>query len=222
MEALKIHDYGSSKMQDAVVINRVLSGEKELYEILLRRYNQTLYRAVRSYLKEDEVEDTMQDTYIKAYQKLDQFKGDSLFSTWLIRIGINEALQRIRKKKRSHIVSLNQPYEQNDKVIQLPDTNTMNPEKQIINSENRQLLERSIVELPEKYRVVYMLREVEGMDNAEIANCLSLSESNVKVRLHRAKNLLKESLFKFSSETTVFEFGDKRCDCIVNNVMQLI
>ncbi len=218
MEALSVDKFTAIKISDTEVVKRVLKGEKELFEILIRRNNQTLYRVIRSYLNsEDDIKDIMQDSYIKAYQKLEQFNEMAAFSTWLIRIGINEALQFLRKSKR---VSNNFGKKETiDAVFQLPDTNQMNPEKQLIKIETRALVERAIDLLSEKYRAVFVLHEVEGMTNPEIAACLDLSDANVKVRLHRAKKYLKEELYKLSSDATVFEFGNHKCDAVVLNVM---
>lgn len=219
MNAIKKADYKTTKMPDIVVIQRVLDGEKELFEILVRRYNQTLYRVIRSYLKlEEDIEDTMQDTYLKAFGKLHQFKDDAAFSTWLVRIGINEALQRIRK--RSSVQSLKNVQAEND-VFQ-PESQQMNPEKKAIQNETRLLLEKAVDQLPEKYRVVYVLREVEKMDHKSIAKCLGLSEGNVKVRFHRSKEMLKEIFCKLSNDVELFEFGDSRCDKLTSYVMQKI
>lgn len=208
-------------MADGTVIERVLGGEKELYEILMRRYNQALYRAVRSYLrKADDVEDAMQEAYLKAYAKLGQFKGDSSFSTWLIRIGINEALQQLRKERTLHV------HRNADvgpgQLHRIPDNGQMNPEQRTMEGENRRLLEQAIDALPEGYRAVYMLREVEGMDVAGTARCLELSESNVKVRLHRAKEMLKEAIWKQHATARAFEFGNTHCDRLVEAVMARI
>lgn len=219
MKALKKTDYKTTQIPDDIVINRILDGEKELFEILMRRYNQTLYRAVRSYLRsEKEIEDTMQDTYLKAFWKLRQFKNNAAFSTWLVRIGINEALQRIRKRSnRQSIKSLNH---END--LPQPERQQMDPEKKTIQNETRLLLEKAVDQLPEKYRIVYVLREIEGMDNKTIAECLELSESNVKVRFHRSKKKLKEMLYEFSGDVELFEFGNEHCDRLVNKVMEKI
>ena len=209
----------SAALTDAAVVGRVLAGEASLYELLMRRHNQKLYRVIRSYLKqEQEVEDTMQDTYLKAFEKLCQFRSDALFSTWLIRIGINNALARLRERKRlsSTPLLVDQP---EDFSYLLNQTNPMNPEQLAIRQEVRQLLEKAIDSIPEKYRIVYTLREVEGMPIQEIAQCLDLSESNVKVRMHRAKAMLKDSLFKLSVNPEVFEFGNKRCDGVVERVL---
>ena len=216
MDAIQRGKFESSQIPDERVVQRILAGEQELFEILMRRYNQTLYRAVRSYIKtESDAEDTMQESYLKAYQKLHQFKGDASFSTWLVRIGINEALQRIRKQKRRKRIII----DENENILRVADGKEMNPEKKIINDERRQLIERAIDQLPEKYRVIYVLREVEGMKNGVVSKCLGLTESNVKVRFHRAKNLLKSSLLQLTLDTDIFEFGNKKCDLLVFKVM---
>jgi RNA polymerase sigma-70 factor (ECF subfamily) len=221
MNATQPDRFALTKLSDSIVVQRVLEGEKELFEILMRRYNQRLFRVIRSYIySEDDVQDIMQDAYVKAYTKLYQFNYQSSFSTWLIRIAINEALQEIRKKKR--LLTNYGKTESLENVFQLPDTNNMNPEKQAIKTETKALVEKAVDALPEKYRVVFVLHQIEGLSNPEIAACLKLSDSNVKVRLHRAKNLLKEELFKTTHDTSVFEFGNHKCDLLVENVMTRI
>jgi RNA polymerase sigma factor (sigma-70 family) len=209
------------KLDDSAIVERILKGEKELFEIILRRYNQKLYRVIRSYLRDDDdIKDAMQETYLKAFDKLFQFQGNSGFSTWLIRIGINEALQRIKKSK---VINFGRVMDLTDsKIVQLPASKQMNPENSAINRETKKLLETAIDALPGKYRSVYVLKEMEGMANAEIAACLNLEENNVKVRHHRAKCLLKDSLLKLSANSDIFEFGNARCDALVSYVMSRI
>lgn len=221
MEAKRITDHRSYKISDENVVKRVLNGEKELFEILMRRHNQTLYRTLRSYLGEQETEDAMQEVWLKAWGKLNQFQYNSTFSTWLIRIGINEALMRIRKKKKQQIYSISE-YTNRENLNELTDNNRSNPEKNAIRREAKQLLEQAIDQLPKKYRLVYMLREVDELNTTETANCLRITESNVKVRLHRARSLLKEKLYDLTDGAEVFQFGDKRCDNVVNGVMEEI
>ncbi|MEO5977042.1 MAG: RNA polymerase sigma factor [Chryseolinea sp.] len=219
MEALRINDYLSSQLDDVTVVRRVIGGEKELFEILLRRHNQTLYRVLRSYLKdEDDIRDAMQNTYLKSFNKLFQFQGNASFSTWLIRIGMNEALLRLKIIKREQANFLGS----NDEQLNLIPDNQMNAETKIIRREAEQMLEQAIDNLPEMYRVVYMLKEIEGMSNSEVCESLSLTDSNVKVRLHRAKAMLKDSLYTLSISSDVFEFGKGKCDDIVNAVMKAI
>jgi len=208
-----------NELTEALIIEKILDGNIELFEILMRRYNELLYRTIKSYLLIDtDVQDTMQDTYIKAFEKLYQFKNESLFSTWLIRIGINEALQRKRKSSKHQTISL----QQDDVFLQIADQNTMNPERQTMYKESSGFMEKAIDTLPEKYKIVYMLREVEGFDISEISNCLDLSNSNVKVRLHRARTMIKDSILNLTDYTNIFEFGNSKCDRIVANVMEHI
>jgi len=221
MEAIQLVPNRHSQLSDKEVLIRVLSGEKALYEILMRRHNQTLYRAIRSYLQQGEdVEDAMQETYLKAFAKLDQFKGESAFSTWLVRIGINEALQQLRRSRMLRVHA--DPDVRLDQIGQLPDREQMNPEQRTIHGEQRRLLEQAMDKLPANYRAVYMLRDVEGMSVADTAHCLELSESNVKVRLHRAKDMLKETIWKYHAEAPAFEFGSAHCDRLVESVMAQI
>ncbi len=215
----KLNQAPYATLPDWVVVQKVLDGETELFEILLRRHNQLLFRTIRSYLdRPSDIDDIMQDTYINAFQKLYQFKNDALFSTWLVRIGINEALQRKRKSKRNKTVAIN-----NEKgVIQIADTSIMNPERKTMYSESVLVVEKAIDQLPEKYKVVYMLKEVQDMDIVEISKSLDLTTSNVKVRLHRARKMMQEYILKFSNAKNAFEFGNAKCDLLVQRVMDRI
>lgn len=221
MEAIKISDYTNHTIPENDVIKRILSGEKELYEILLRRNNQKLYRIIRSYINDqNEIEDLMQNTYLKAYEKLFQFKFKSSFSTWLIRIAINESLARIKEKGRIRAINLQTGDEY--QVFEIPDTEQLNPENKIIMNEEKQLLENAIDSLDSKYKSVYVLSEIEEMTMKEISQCTGLSVSNVKVRLFRAKTMLKEKLYELANNKGVFEFGFSRCDRITKVVMSKI
>jgi RNA polymerase sigma-70 factor (ECF subfamily) len=164
----------------------------------------------------------MQNTYLKAFLNLDQFKHASKFSTWLIRIGINEALSRLKDKAKEYTLNDQSIHIESQTVLEIPDSNQLNPENRIIRNEAKLLLENTIDSLELKYKMVYVLKEVEGMPMKEIAACLNISVSNVKVRLHRAKNMLKEKLFERSINNEIFEFGFNRCDKVTNCVMKII
>ena len=223
MKAININDFKNNKITESDVVKRVLSGEKELYEISIRRNNQKLYRVLRSYIRDNaEIEDLMQNTYLKAYEKLYQFKHTSAFATWLIRIAINEALARLKEKTK--IYNLKDPSQifGSNSILEMPDETQLNPENKIIRQEAKQLLENTIDSLDPKYRTVYMLKEVEEMTINEISECLNISVSNVKVRLHRAKSMLKEKLFEKAINKEIFEFGFSRCDKMTDNVMRII
>ena len=217
MKAINITQTATRQLADNEVIRRVLSGEKEWFEILIRRYNQTLYRVIRGYnVSEDDIEDIMQEAYLRAYERLDQFRGNSGFSTWLIRIGINETLQLKRKAKE---VILNEDnHELTSKLKQLTETQPMKS----TSPDTRAIIEKALDRLPEKYKIVFVLHELEGLDHEEIVQCLDISLSNVKVRLFRARKMLRDELLSLSIDTSVFEFGNVRCDRIVERVMERI
>ncbi|TXE07306.1 RNA polymerase sigma factor [Gelidibacter salicanalis] len=223
MEAL--HNATNTRIQltEVEIIKRILAGEKELYEILVRRNNQKLFRVIRSYLKDEaEIADLMQNSYLKAFTKLYQFKLEATFSTWLIRIGINEALARLKEKgKVYHINDINESLHKNS-ILELPDYKQLNPLQKMIHYEAKQLLENAIDQLETKYKVVYIMREIEGLSLQEIATVLDLTLANVKVRLHRSKNMLKDKLFELSNATEIFEFGNSKCDRITEFVMKTI
>lgn len=223
MEAIHINDFNNHKIKEEEVIKRILSGEKELYEILVRRHNQKLYRIIRSYLKDEaEIEDLMQNSYIKAFTKLYQFKLESSFSTWLIRIGINESLARIKEKGKLHHINELSTNFKDSLVLEIPDNKELNPQDKMIHNEAKQLLENAIDFLDSKYRTVYIMKEVEEMSLKEISIALDITIANVKVRLHRSKEMLKEKLYETSKDANLFEFGFNRCDRITENVMKNI
>lgn len=207
-------------MKDEVIISSILDGKKDDYELLIRRYNERLYRIGISILKnEEEVEDAMQEVYIKAYQQLKTFKMRSQFSTWLSRIMINESLAKLKRKKNHVEYSEVESESQFEKSRQALASNSVTPEKQMLQKELKHILENAIQQLPQKYQTVFVMREIEGMDIRETAECLRISTENVKVRLHRAKEILKNKLKFFSQEPELFSFQDTRCDRIVHTVL---
>src|SRR5215471_17867384 len=208
---------------DEEVVARVLAGETGLFEIIMRRHNQRIYRVARSILhKDDEAEDVMQDTYVRAYEHLDQFEGRAKFSTWLTRIAVNEALARRQRATRYQELEPGSQREGDpmDRVASL----TLNPEQQVADTEIRVLLEQAIEELPDKYRTILVLRDVEEMSTSDAAEVLEISEENVKVRLHRARALLRKGLFARTGTQCkeVFNFHASRCDRVVQTVFKRI
>ena len=206
------------QLTDAEVVSRVVAGDAALFEILMRRHNQRIYRVVRAVLASDEdAEDVMQQAYLNAYRHLDQFAGDAQFSTWLTRIAVNEAL---RRRKRTRITG-----EGDDAVtISMVPDHAPDPEQQASTSELRAMLEAEIAALPETYRLVLMMRDVEGISTADTASALSVSEDVVKTRLHRGRTMLRDNLYKRAGVTlqNLFTFGNARCDRVVATVMEQI
>ena len=206
---------------DEQVVARVLKGETALFEIVMRRYNQRLYRVARSILRDDaEAEDVMQDAYVRAYQHLSQFAGRAKFSTWLTRIAVHEALARALR--RSRLEELNE--QTRGGAMNPPASSTPGPEQQASDHELVSLLQSAVLELPSSYRSVLMLRDIEEMSTAETAEALQLSEENVKVRLHRARALLRRQLFTRvgGQRGHAFPFMAARCDRMVEAVMRRV
>lgn len=205
---------------DQEIIDRVLGGEIALYELLVRRYNQRVYRAVRSILRDDaEAEDVMQDAHVAAFQHLSDFEGRAAFSTWLTKIAIHEAFARLKKLQRFEPEDFNV-----DEGLMAMNEKDGSPETATSSSETRALLEQAILTLPVLYRSVLVMRDVEEMSTLETATALELTEEAVKVRLHRARALLRKELYRRvgASSTSAFEFGAARCDRVTEAVMSRI
>jgi len=186
----------------------------------MRRYNQRVYRAVRAILGDDaDVEDAMQEAYIAAYRHLDDFAGRARFSTWLIRIAVNQALDRLRRAGRSLPFDplAGEALERAAGVAALGD----DPEQRAGDRELGRLLERAIEALPAAFRAAYVLRELEGMETAEAAQSLGIEEATLKTRVHRARQRLREALGRDlgTAVEDVFRFGGERCDRVVAAVM---
>jgi RNA polymerase sigma-70 factor, ECF subfamily len=215
-------------LTDQEVIERVRVGETALYEIVMRRYNQRLYRVTYAILRDDaEAEDVIQDAYVRAYQHLDQFAGYAPFSIWLTRIAVHEALRRLRLRKRSQQFEDLQEDEggfMNVGRTSVSETTvadtSLDPEQRASNAELGQLLEEAVLHLPEQYRTVIMLRDVEELSTADTAAALDLTEQNVKVRLHRGRAMMRDQLFARvgASGKNAFLFMGIRCDRVVSGV----
>lgn len=211
----------NSELPDAEVIERVLAGDTGLYELLMRRYNQRVYRAVRAVLRDDaEAEDVMQEAYVRAYQYLARFEQRASFCTWVTRIAVNESLARLEKRKRF----TSDVNEEGASVTDNLEAKSENPEEAAATVETRALLEEAILALPYPYRIIVMLRDVEEMNTADAAQVLELSEDVVKVRLHRGRAMLRRELYARAGATNsaAFQFHAPRCDRVVGRVMEKV
>jgi len=207
-------------LSDDMLVRRIRSGESGLFEALMRRYNQRLYRVARAILRDDgEAEDVMQHAYVEAYTHIDQFEGRARFSTWLTKIAVYEALARVRRRRREAAAPA--PRFGEDAMDTLT-SSAPDPENEAVAAEMRALLESAIEGLPDRYRTVFVLREVEGASTAEAAECLDVSEDVVKTRLHRARALLREALFQRAGlvSASVYPFHLSRCDRVVAAVLR--
>jgi RNA polymerase sigma-70 factor, ECF subfamily len=203
---------------DEVLVEQARAGDKVAFELLMRRHNQRLYRVVRSILRQpSEIEEVMQQAYVSAFLHLDQFEGTARWSTWLCRIGLNEALSRVRRDGR--FVSIDNLSE--EAMVGNGKPRDVDPERAAAGRELTGLVEQAIDALPDIYRSVLVMREMEGMTTAETAAVLDVAEEVVKTRLHRARASLRDVVERRIGERleSAFSFGNERCDRVVAGVL---
>jgi RNA polymerase sigma-70 factor (ECF subfamily) len=208
-----------TNLTDEELVPRIVSGDRALFEVLMRRHNQRIYRAVRAVLRTDaDAEDVMQEAYLSAYQHLHQFEGRAKFSTWLTRIAVNSALARRGKREGNGMT------DSDDDSLEALESAGPDPEQETLATELREVMEREVAALPDSFRSTFILREVEGLSTTETAEVLGISEDLVKTRLHRARTTLRDRLYRRAGITleSLFSFGNARCDRVVANVMSLI
>ena len=205
----------TSPLTDEEVVQRVRGGDAPLFEVLMRRHNGKLYRAVRAIVRDEvQTEEIMQEAYVRAYEHLAEFAGRARFSTWLVQIGVNEAIARTRRARHSPL---------DDAEVVPVDTPALarDPVRSAAGRELVGLLERAVSELPDGYREVFMLRQVEGLSVAETAEALALSEETVKTRNFRAHERLRARLDVWFDGSTreLFSFPAPRCNRVVAAVL---
>lgn len=205
---------------DWEVIQKVNGGDVKLYEILIRRYNPFLYKIGRSYrYNHQDTEDLMQEAFVSAFFHLKKFENRASFKTWLTRIMLNLCYQKQQKLSYKKVITGDEILNEKSAVMFHQSTNN---EKITVNKELGRVLENAIHQIPEDYRIVFTLRELNGLSVAETAEALEISESNVKVRMNRAKGMLQKEIKKIYSPEQIFEFNLVYCDAIVEKVMKRI
>jgi RNA polymerase sigma factor (sigma-70 family) len=220
-----------SSISDLDAIAEVARGNREMFEVIVGRYNQLLYRVGMAYLHNHaHVEDAMQNTYVKAFLHLNKFERGAAFSTWITRIMINECLMTLRRGKQTsemvlefveHGPDATQP--QSDPHPLHPATHAERPaSEQISLEEMKALLEKAVAALPQKYRAVYMLREIQQLSTSETAAALGVSSVSVKVDLHRARERLKAELLKSAAGAELFSYPAFFCDGMTGRTMSAI
>jgi len=218
MDSQAVLPHSGATLTDEEVIDRVRGGDKALFEVIMRRYNQRLYRVARSILGDEaEAEDVMQQAYMNAYSNLHQFARRARFSTWLTKIAVYEALARVKRRRRQELEPLPETEEGEDMLrSEAPDS-----ERRAYASEIGAFVESAIAAMPEVYRTTFVLREIEGLSVAEVASCLDVSADTVKTRVHRARTRLRTDLSARvrSGMADVFPFHLSRCDRLVRTVL---
>lgn len=207
------------KLTETEIIERVLKGEKSLYELIVRRFNAYLYKIGRSYnYNHEDTQDLMQDTYIDAFKSLSQFENRSSFKTWIIRIMMNNCYRKREKSSfRNEIMQ-----DVNEHATPMFTNKNNETDKVIQSRELGTIIENSLVKIPLDYRMVFSLREINGLNVSETAAMLNISEANVKVRLNRAKTMLRSEIENAYFAKELFEFNLIYCDAMVENVMKKI
>jgi RNA polymerase sigma-70 factor (ECF subfamily) len=210
---------GNAELADEDIVRLVLDGDTAIFELLMRRYNERLYRAARAILRDDhEAEDVLQQAYVNAFAALRQFSGAASFATWLTRIAVNESLARLRRRGRYEAVDLDAS---NVEPLMPQAHIDASPERQAFAGELRRLLESAIDTLPDGMRDVFVLREVEGLSTNEVAEVLGVSLDVVKTRLSRGRAALRRELLDHVDATApeAFRFDRPRCDRVVAAVL---
>lgn len=215
------------KCDDVDLVRYTRDGVTEAFGVVITRYNQRLYRAARAILRDgDEAEDAVQEAYLRAYAGLASYRGESALGTWLTRIVVNESLGRLRRKRpHESLDALDRGEKLPSDVIPFPGARmSMNPEQNAALGEIRRLVERAIDTLPEPFRVIFVLRDVEGLSLEETSEQAGIPEATVKTRLHRARKMLREELDDTLSLALkdAFPFGGVRCARMRENVLRII
>jgi len=208
---------------DDELVARSVAGDSRAFEAIMRRHNRLLFRSARSILASDaDAEDALQEAYVRAWRSLAQFRGQAKLSTWLVRIVINEALGRVRRRG-AQVIPLEPTMAEtdDDPHDRIAGDATRQPEQLALRGELRRLMEARIDALPEAFRTVFMLRAVEELSVEEVASALALPEATVRTRFFRARALLRAALAQDADMalSDAFDFDGARCDRIVASVL---
>ncbi|WP_288142832.1 RNA polymerase sigma factor [Mesorhizobium sp.] len=206
----------SGEMQ---LVGRALAREGGAFHTIIKMHNQRLYRIARSVVRNDsEAEDIVQEAYVRAFAQLGDFRGESSLATWLSRIVINEALGRLRKRRRTVAMPQNLQAE----IIKFPLNPSDDPERMMAQRQILELVERATDRLPDVYRTVFVARVIEGLSTDETAELLDVRPETVKTRLHRARALVRKALADQIGPVLLdaFPFAGRRCERLTAAVMQ--
>ena len=222
-QAVKASRPDYSQSHDGELLSLVRQGEGEAFRAIMQRYNRRLYRIARGVMRDDaEAEDVVQEAYMRAYTALGDFRGESGLATWLTRIVLNEAMGRLRRRRPTEELEVLDSIPQESRVVMFPGVSAMSdPETAAARAEIRRMLERAVDELPDPFRLVFVMRDVDGMSIEETAAHLDIRPETVKTRLHRARRLLREHLDETLASVLkdTFPFEGARCARINDAVM---
>ncbi len=222
-DATRIVDHDA--LEDAELVQLARGRDAAALRVIMRRHNRRLYRVARAVTRDDnEAEDVVQEAYSLAFANLDKFRGDSSLTTWLMRIALNEALGRLRRRRPTvELSTLDSEHRNDAHIIQFPlMTSNLDPERAVAHRQIGLLMERAIDDLPEIFRIVFVMREIEELSVEETASLLGLPEATVKTRLHRARRLLRQALEDQLAPALegAFPFDGMRCTRTADRVLE--
>lgn len=202
-----------------LLVHRAMAHEAGAFRAIIKTHNQRLYRIARGVVRNDsEAEDIVQEAYVRAFAALATFRGDSSLATWLSRIVINEALGRVRKRRRTVAM----PASQEAQILQFPLNPSDDPERTMAQRQILRMVERATDNLPDVYRTVFIARVIEGLNIEETADLLGVRPETVKTRLHRARALVRKALDDEIGPVLLdaFPFAGRRCERLTEAVMK--
>ena len=220
--ALEQHLIAPELLGDKLLAERVAGGDQPAFELLMRRYNRRLYRLARAVLRNDtEAKDALQEAYLCAYRSMSRYRGEAALSTWLSKLVLNECNSRLRRSSRREniIPMVNAGVDLSDCCGEDPASEA--PDRAVARDQMREVLERQVNQLPEMFRLVFVLRSIEELSVQEVADTLSISAETVRSRQFRARGMLREALAKEIdlAEGDLYQFGGSHCDAVVAYVM---
>jgi RNA polymerase sigma factor (sigma-70 family) len=218
------HAIDYSALTEAQIVQGAQGGDGEAFRAIMQRHNQRLFRVARGLMRDDvEAEDVLQEAYVRAFAHIGAFRGEAAIATWLTRIVINEAKGRLRSRKPTvELEAVETAQEAGAQLINFPGRGASDPEADVATAQIRRLLEGAVDQLPELFRVVFILRDVEGLSIEETAAQLGVKAETVKTRLHRARRLLRQALHAQLETvlTGAFPFLGARCERITQAVLR--
>ena len=226
MKTLAVHVRADlADADDTLLVGLCRNGDERAVRVLVQRYNRRLYRIARAVLRDDaEAEDVVQEAHIRAFVSLDRFRGDAAFGTWITRIALNAALERLRRRRPPVPIEQSGLEEAATAEVIPFRPAQLNPEQAMDRLQVRELLEAAVEELPDTFRVVFVLREIEQLSVEETATQLGLKPATVKTRLHRARKLLQAGLARRAAPALpdIFPFAGRRCEQMADRVVDAL
>jgi RNA polymerase sigma-70 factor (ECF subfamily) len=202
-----------AELDDAELVRRIRGGETVFFEIVIHRHSERLFNVARAVLRDEaEAEDVLQDAYVRAYEHLSELRDPSRLGSWLTHIVVHESRARLRKRRLAELTEV---------PIRAVPSPSRDPEEEALGKQLQGVLAAAIDDLPVGYRTVFVLRDMQGLSTAEVAKSLGISRQAVKMRLHRARAALRDTLWELVGTVLApFKYAGERCERLVERVLQ--